>query len=330
MLDCSLIIIFAFILDLVLGDPVYKFHPVRLMGITIAFCEDMLFRVRFNNIFGGAFLSIFVNLFFSFVYVTVFILLEKYFSVYISYVFSVYIVYSCISLKDLLKHANNVVSELNFSLEKGRNAVQMLVGRNATLLDKKGIIKATVESIAESFVDGVLSPIFCFFIGSVIGIAFGVNPAVLGVVCMIIQRSTNTIDSMIGYKNLRYINFGTVGARLDDILNFIPARLSIFIIAFASAILKLNYCECLKIAFRDRLKHASPNSAHSEAAVAGALGIQLGGPTIYMHGTVDKPFLGDSVNDIKLLDILIVGRLIKISSIISILLFCLLMLTILV
>ena len=323
MFDCTLIIIvLAFIMDLTLGDPVYKLHPVRLMGNTITFCENILFRLNLNTVFGGAVLTIFILLFFPIIYILIFFLLKENLSVYLSYIFSIYVVYSCISIKDLLKHADKVVSELNYSLDRGRKAVQKIVGRNAELLDKEGIIKAAVECIAESFVDGIFSPLFWFVIGVFFGVIAEIEPVIVATIFVVIQRSVNTIDSMIGYKNAKYINFGTFGAKLDDALNFIPARLSIFIIAAASVLLRLNYCNCLKIAFRDRLKHTSPNSAHSEAAVAGALEIQLGGPTTYMHGTIDKPFLGDKINDIKLLDILIAGRLIKTAGIISVFVFC--------
>ena len=323
MFECALIIILSFALDLFLGDPVYKYHPVRIIGSTVIFCENILFRCKLNTVLGGTVLTIFSVLFFSSIYTLIFLSLQANLTIYVSYVFTIYIVYSCISLKDLLKHSNKVASNLNISLDKGQKSVQKIVGRNAHLLDKDGIIKATVECIAESFVDGILSPFFWFTIGACLGRIIGYNPLLIAGICVIIQRITNTIDSMIGYKNAKYINFGTFGAKLDDILNFIPARLSIFIISIASAILKLNYCNCLKITFRDRLKHASPNSAHPEAAVAGALEIQLGGPATYIHGTVDKPYLGDNINKTKLLDILIAGNLIKTSSFIAISLTCL-------
>jgi adenosylcobinamide-phosphate synthase len=326
MFECALIIILSFTLDLLLGDPVYRYHPVRIIGNSIAFFEGILFRWKQNTLLGGVILTLIIVILFPLIYVLIFLLLETNLSVYISYIFSVYIVYSCISLKDLLKHANKVVSELNYSLDRGRKAVQMIVGRNAELLDKEGIIKATVECIAESFVDGILAPAFWFVAGGFIGILVGIEPVIVATIFVITQRSVNTIDSMIGYKNAKYINFGTFGAIFDDILNFIPARVSIFIIAIASAILRLDYCNCLKIGLRDRLNHASPNSAHSEAAVAGALGIQLGGPTTYIHGTVDKPFLGDKINKIKLLDILVTGKLIKTASVVSIIIGCIILL----
>ena len=197
----------------------------------------------------------------------------------------------------------------------------MIVGRNADLLSFKGIIKATIESIAESFVDGVLSPFFWFTLGAFVGIIFDMdNLLPLCVVFVLFQRIINTLDSMVGYKDKKYILFGRCSAKIDDFLNFVPARLSLFIIATAAFILDLDYRNSIKIAMRDRLKHPSPNSAHPETAVAGALRIRLGGPTYYLSGKIEKPFLGDDLEKINESKIIMAIKLIAASSFISLLL----------
>ncbi len=326
MLSCVSVLIIAFIIDVLVGDPVYRLHPVRIIGNLISFLEKRLYGLSVNKIFSGFILTIAVILIIVSVYLAFYYLLDNYVSVYLGYLLSIYAVYSCISLKDLIKHSQEVVAALNTSLKRAQEKIQAIVGRNAALLNKDGIIKATIECIAESFVDGILSPLFWFTIGAILGNILELNPLFFAVVFTLIQRVVNTIDSMIGYKNNKYILFGRFGATFDDVLNFIPARLSIIIISVASAFLRLKYSHAFKTALRDRLKHASPNSAHSEAAVAGALGIQLGGPTIYLHGKVDKPFLGDKINNVNINHISIAGKLIAISSVISLFLFSCIML----
>ncbi len=319
MITCSLVLIIAFILDITIGDPVYILHPVRLIGNFIALAEKKLFKMKMNSFQGGLILVISVILVSTLSFTILFYILCL-FSKLAATVFSIFTLYSCIALGDLLKHSNGIYKSLEISTEKAQDKVQMIIGRNAKLLNKEEIIKATVESIAESFVDGILSPIFWYTAASIFAYYSDLNTLVAGTIAVIIQRSVNTIDSMIGYTSEKYILFGKCGAKLDDIINFIPARLSIPIIAITAVVLKLNYRNCLKIAFRDRLNHKSPNSAHPESAVAGALGIKLGGPTIYSYGTVNKPYIGDELNKIRTYHIKKVEKLIIVSSLITILL----------
>ena len=271
-----------------------------------------------NGVWGGLILVISVILVSTFSFSMIFYILNLFTLKITVTILSIFTIYSCISLGDLLKHANKIYKSLAISIDKAQEDVQMIVGRNAKLLDKEGIIKATIESIAESFVDGILSPLFWFTLTSIFAFYSDFNPLLTGTIAVIIQRSINTVDSMIGYKNDKYILFGRCGAKLDDIINFLPARLSILIITIAAAILRLNYKNCLKIALRDRLNHKSPNSAHPESAVAGALGIRLGGPTIYCYGTVKKPYIGNDLNKIEKNHIKITEKLIIISSFILI------------
>ena len=322
MSDGIIILISAFILDCILGDPVYKMHPVRLIGHLIMFLEKILYPLKLNKVFSGFILTVAAIIIVSSVYSIIYLIIYLYIPYCFSVLFNIYIVYSCISLKDLTAHAKKVFSSLSISLSQARKDVQMIVGRNAELLDKTGIIKATVECIAESFVDGIISPFFWYTIGILTALIHTDSAIYLSVLFVLLQRTVNTLDSMVGYKNEKYMFFGRFSAKLDDLLNFIPARLSIFIIPIAALFLKMDYSQCFKTAMRDRLNHSSPNSAHSESAVAGALGIQLGGPTTYNHGTVDKPYLGRKINEIKPEHIFKTIKLISVSSLISLAFSC--------
>lgn len=317
----------AFCLDCLFGDPVYKLHPVRLIGNLIKFFEEFLYDVKLNKILTGFFLLfsvvVAVSAIFIFFYY-IFILLHP---KYAPYLLSIFLFYSCISLKDLIKHSLKILRALKKSLTEARKETQNIVGRDVNYLDRDGILKAIVESVAESFVDGVLSPFFWYLIGSLINIiVFKKTSLLLPILFVLIQRTVNTLDSMVGYKNEKYNLFGRLSAKTDDVLNFIPARLSVLIIVMAAFLLRLDYRNSLKIAFRDRLNHKSPNSAHPESAVAGALGVQLGGPTIYPYGKVNKPYLGDKVKELEIEDTSIAMQLIKISSYISLLLSSLILL----
>ena len=321
MLTCIIILIIAFILDCILGDPVYKFHPVKIIGNLITYLEKRLYHLNIDKLISGFILAGSVISIIISGYIFVYFLLENYLSKHLAYLLNIYLAYSCISLKDLIMHSRKVSAALSISLTEARKEVQMIVGRDANFLSFRGIIKATIESIAESFVDGVLSPFFWFTVGALAGIIFNTNlSSLLCIVFVLLQRIVNTLDSMVGYKDNRYILFGRFSAKTDDFFNFIPARLSIFIIAAAAFFLHLDYRNSIKIAFRDRLKHASPNSAHPEAAVAGAFGIRLGGPTYYQWGKVDKPFLGDNLKKIDKAQIITATKLIAVSSCISLLL----------
>jgi adenosylcobinamide-phosphate synthase len=156
----------------------------------------------------------------------------------------------------------------------------MIVGRDTANLDEAGIVCATVETVAENITDGIISPLIYFALG--------------GPVAAITFKAVSTMDSMIGYKNERYQHFGTCAARLDDLLNFIPARITAFILIPLAAFITGNNCKkAFQIATRDRLKHESPNSAHGEAAMAGALGIRLGEGAFYNGVFSSRPYLGD-------------------------------------
>nr|WP_330386105.1 adenosylcobinamide-phosphate synthase CbiB [Pseudobutyrivibrio sp. 49] len=187
------------------------------------------------------------------------------------------ITYQCIAAKSLYVESMKVYKALDQEgLEAGRKAVSMIVGRDTASLDEKGVIKAAVETVAENTSDGVIAPLIYLAIGGpVLGIAY---------------KAINTMDSMVGYKNDKYMDFGRAAAKLDDVVNFIPSRISAVLIILSCLFLGKDYSflEACKIFFRDRFNHASPNSAQTESACAGALGLQLAGPASYFGKLVEK------------------------------------------
>ena len=246
---------------------------------------------------------------------------------WIAIAFDVFMVYSCIALHDLLKHAKPIAEALDRNdLPEARKAVQRMVGRDAAVLDAHGVARAAVESVAEGFLDGVFSPLSWYVFGAACAFLAHLSPLPWAVTAMLVYRTTNTLDSMVGHQNERYLHFGRVSARLDDVLNFIPARLSVPVLFMASFVCGLNSRAGWKTALRDRLKHPSPNSAHPESFAAGALGIRLGGPLQYPDGMVEKPWLGDGSPDATSKDILSVRRLVLCAGWISMLVFVVLLL----
>ena len=191
------------------------------------------------------------------------------------------------------------------TLESARKAVSMIVGRDTQVLDETGVTKAAVETVAENFSDGVFAPMLYAAIG--------------GPVLGLIYKAINTMDSMIGYKNDRYMWFGTAAAKLDDIANFIPARISALLLIAASAVCGKSYdaAGALRIWKRDRTNHKSPNAAQTESAAAGSLGLQLAGDAQYFGKVVRKPFIGDKTREIEAFDIVRVNRLMTAASFIG-------------
>ncbi len=188
------------------------------------------------------------------------------------------------------------------TIESARKAVSMIVGRDTAVLDGTGVTKAAVETVAENFSDGVIAPMLYAAIGGpVLGLTY---------------KAINTMDSMIGYKNDRYMWFGTAAARLDDIANYVPSRISAILLIAASAISGKNYdaSRAFRIWKRDRFNHKSPNAAQTESAAAGSLGLQLAGDAQYFGRIVSKPFIGDKIRDIEAYDIVRVNRLMTVAS----------------
>jgi adenosylcobinamide-phosphate synthase len=294
---------FAYILDLAIGDPRQLPHPVRGIGWAIEKTEGMLRgkNVKKEKIAGVALTIVIVGLTYALFYVINKLLLNPDLPVigrYLALVILVYLASTTVSTRELVRSGESVMTSLNSEdIEKARKELGMIVGRDTTSLDKKGILRATIETLSENTSDGIVAPLFYFALG--------------GLPLAMTYKAINTLDSMVGYKNEKYKNFGWASARLDDIVNYIPARLTgglIFISTFilstieklkrflkpgSSRLNSLNSLNSLNIMFRDGKKHASPNSGIPEAAMAGALGVQLGGPSFYGGAMIEKPFIGE-------------------------------------
>ncbi|MBF0242119.1 MAG: cobalamin biosynthesis protein CobD [Desulfamplus sp.] len=275
------LILAAYSLDMVLGDPRWlnPIHLIVLMGRAISFFEPRFRRLIKSEFISGVIFALFLIALAwlaAFTLIRLFAIVHPYFGT----VIQVILLFFCLSARTLEQAASEVKDALtNQGLEAGRLKVSMIVGREVKYLDETGVIKATVESVAENFVDGFLSPILFAVVGG--------TPAAVA------YKMVNTLDSMVGYKNDKYLLFGRASARIDDAANFIPARVSVIIISIAAAILSAKRgVSALNTAIKEGKDHKSPNSGYSEAAFAGALRVKLGGPNYY-HGTlVDKPYIG--------------------------------------
>jgi adenosylcobinamide-phosphate synthase len=222
----------------------------------------------------------------------------------------IFIGFYCLSARSLVDEALKVYKRLKEEdLVGARKALAMIVGRDTEILTDKDVICAAVETVAENITDGIVSPLFYLALG--------------GPVAAVAFKAVSTMDSMIGHKNDRYRHFGTFAARLDDVLNFVPARVTgFFLIPFVALILRHQAKNSLRMTLRDRLQHESPNSAHSESAMAGALGIQLGGGACYDGVFIPRPLLGDSLRPAVLKDIVYASHIAIGVSLLATLLSC--------
>lgn len=276
----------AFILDLIFGDPEKITHPVQIIGKIITFLEKRLYGKK-GSFIGGAILNILVvaSTFFAMDFLIKLTKINKVFEI-----IEIYLMYTVFSVKSLAREGKRVYGIVKLgNLKVAREKLSYLVSRDTEKMDKLMIIRSTMETISENMVDGVIAPMFYMFLG--------------GLPLAMTYKAINTLDSMVGYKNERYARFGMFSAKLDDVVNFIPARISGIFIAMASYILRYNYKNAWKIFKRDRKNHASPNSAHPESAVAGALGVQFGGKVSYFGKEVKKPTIGDKSKEFRLDDI---------------------------
>jgi len=324
MTRCALLLIAAVILDRILGDPAYRLHPVRLMGKTIQTLEGHIRSWKFPALWGGVLLVAVSLVIWMGGLLCLYAILA--FSGAAVWLLTLYLVYSCIAFRDLAHHIKPIIFAVKGNeLKTARELLQKVVGRDTTVLDWTGIIRAAVETTAESLVDGFLSPLFWFFVAAAAGSLLGASPCVTGGVGIVSYRLINTLDSMVGYRNDRYILFGRFAARLDDVMNFIPARLSLLFLFFAALVLKMDARAGLETARRDRLRGASPNAAHPESFVAGALHIQLGGPTRYAFGETVKPYLGPADSPPRLPAIEASLRLVSVSGYLAVSVFSLIL-----
>ncbi|MCK4401844.1 cobalamin biosynthesis protein CobD [bacterium] len=297
-------IIFAYILDLLIGDPRWLPHPIVLIGKVIEILEKGITKVITNKKVAGiilVFLVVVGTYFFVFILIGLAARLHWILGVMVS----IYFIFVSLSIKDLAVETNRVYTSLNRNnLSLARKNLSRIVGRDTEDLNEREIIRASVETVAENTVDGIISPLFFAFIG--------------GAPLAMAYKAINTLDSMIGYKNKRYIDLGWAAAKLDDIANFIPARISMALIPIASFICRKGFRSSIRIILRDRKKHASPNSGIPEAAFVGALGIRLGGTSCYEGKLVEKPCIGDAEKPLELLDIKDSIRIMYVCSALSI------------
>lgn len=298
----------AYILDLIFGDPQNIIHPVQIIGKMISLGEKILLKEKSGSrykFFAGIILNIFV------VSITYGLTCLIYKSSKTSGVFTlieIYLMYTVFSVNSLAREGNRVYNILKEgNIEKARKDLSYLVSRDTETMDEKMIIRSTMETISENTVDGIVAPMFYMFLG--------------GLPLAMTYKAINTLDSMVGYKNEKYMDFGKFSAKIDDIANFIPARITGFLIVAASMILRYNYKNSLKIFIRDRKNHSSPNSAHAEASVAGALGVQFGGRVSYFGKEADKPTIGDKIKDFELEDIKKNIKIMYATSFLSLVLF---------
>ncbi|MHB9155601.1 MAG: adenosylcobinamide-phosphate synthase CbiB [Endomicrobiales bacterium] len=267
----------AFALDLLVGDPRWIPHPVRGMGWLIRKWEPAFRMISGNTRLAG---FLFAAAIVSVSWSVTFTVIHLWDGLYV--LLSALLVYTSFAIKDLRDESMDVCRALECNdIELAREKVGMIVGRDTHQMDRQEIIRATVETVAENTVDGIISPIFYAFVG--------------GASLALAYKAVNTLDSMVGYKNDRYRDFGYASAKMDDAANYIPARFAALIMPLASFLSGKNALSALRTVLRDGGKSLSPNSGIPEAAVAGALGIRLGGVNYYQGVPVLKPTLGSGV-----------------------------------
>ncbi len=273
----------ALLLDLLIGDPVFALHPVRLIGRLAQKTEGYLQAKPYNKTAAG-FIGVLIVT--SLPLLLLILLLKA--AVYVPYgktAVEIVVVYFSVALKDLVRHGIRVEKALEKGdLEIARRMVSFLITRDTGSMDKKGVIRAAVESLSENGNDSVIAPVFW-------GIFLGA-PGIL------VYRTVNTLDAMWGYRTERYIDFGKAAAVTDDILNFIPSRLAGLLICLSAPIAGGSIKNGLRIMTRDHGNVMSPNAGYPEAAAAGVLGIVLGGPGIYFGERVDKKPMGEETAEI--------------------------------
>lgn len=294
-------ILLGFILDMILGDPYDLPHPIRLIGNTISDLEKILRKIMPNHERTAGIILAVIVLCLSTIIPSIILFLCYAINIWIGIIVESIMCYYLLAAKNLKDESMKVyraISEEDIS--KARQAVSMIVGRDTDVLDENGIVKAAVETVAENTSDGVTAPMFYIMLG--------------GATAGFFYKAANTMDSMIGYKNDKYINFGRFAAKLDDILNFIPSRITALIMIVSAFILGLDGKNAWKIWRRDRFNHASPNSAQTEAVCAGALDIMLAGDAYYFGKLYKKKTIGDNIRPVENEDIRRANRLMYCSA----------------
>lgn len=299
----------GYIIDLIIGDP-YSFpHPVRYIGKLIKVTENKIRNIAKTDkglkIGGFVLWTITVGL----TYLVTYMIVKLFSFIPGGYIIAnSVLIYTTLATKCLKDEAIKIYNVLKTGdIEKSRTQLSYIVGRDTTDLDEGEIIRATVETVAENTVDGIIAPMFYAFIG--------------GAPLAMAYKAINTLDSTVGYKNEKYKDLGFASAKIDDVANYIPARIAVLLMSIGSLLLGYDYKKASQIAVRDRKNHKSPNCAYPEGAVAGALGVQLGGTNIYFGQVVYKPTIGDKIREIEIEDIVKTNKIMYATSLTSMVIF---------
>ncbi len=289
----------GFLLDCILGDPEWLYHPVRLIGRFISFTERRL-RARGGNLFVSGCILTSLTVLVTILTSALILRLLHLLGPVPHFAGMVILNWMGLAARSMCIEARHVQQALSRGLTEGRRQIARIVGRDTETLSEEEIIKAAVETVAENTTDGVISPMFYSAIG--------------GPVLLWAFKAASTLDSMVGYKNEKYLQLGCCSARLDDVLNYIPARITGPLMALAAIPAGLDARNAFRILRRDHARHQSPNCAYSESAAAGALHIQLGGTHNYFGRPVVKPTIGDADRPADKRDILSACRLLYLCS----------------
>ncbi|MCR4436339.1 MAG: adenosylcobinamide-phosphate synthase CbiB [Clostridiales bacterium] len=313
-------VLIAYTIDILIGDPYWMPHPVRFIGWLISKTEKGLRSLAEKDLEvpgadkaqverrAGAILAFFV-ITVTFLLVGAIVWAAYLVSPILFHIANIYFIYSALATKCLGDEAGKVYDVLvKKDITAARERLAMLVGRQTDGLDEKEIIRGVVETTAENTTDGIISPLFYALIGSLFG---------MGAPLVYAFKAISTLDSMVGYMNEKYMNFGRVSAKIDDAANYLPARFTGLIIPVAAFFCGKNMKRSFYIMRRDRRNHKSPNCAYAEAAVAGALGIKIGGTNVYFGQVVEKPTIGDPDKELEPADIKDTVRLMYVASLLS-------------
>ncbi|HEY5585650.1 MAG TPA: adenosylcobinamide-phosphate synthase CbiB [Ruminiclostridium sp.] len=311
-MEILIAVLIGFILDLIFGDPLWLPHPIRLIGFLISTGEKIIRKVfpetKKGEFLGGAVLTILVTAVSFFVPLLILYLASN-LNIYLKLAIHSIFCYQILATKSLKTESMRVYYHLiEKDMVNARKYLSWIVGRDTQNLNEEEITKAAVETVAENTSDGVIAPLIFIVLGG----------APLG----FLYKAINTLDSMIGYKNDKYLFFGRFAAKLDDAVNFLPAIISAYIMIAASFITGLDYKNAYKIYKRDKRNHSSPNSAKTESVCAGALNVQLAGDAYYFGRVVKKQTIGDRNRTIQIEDIELTNRLMYATAIIAVVLLC--------
>ncbi len=310
----------GFLLDCMFGDPVWRYHPIRVIGNLISVLEKGLRKLLCSQIpvseqekknrrevlAGGILWILTVSL--SFLVPAVLLFAARKIHPAVRFLLETFWCYQIFAARCLVGESKKVYQKLKEDdLPGARKAVSMIVGRDTENLTAEGVTKAAVETVAENTSDGVTAPLLFLLIGG----------APLG----FLYKAVNTMDSMLGYKNEKYLYFGRIPAKMDDVFNYIPARLTAWFMIVAAFLTGMDGKNAWKIYLRDKRKHASPNSAQSEAVCAGALDVQLAGDAVYFGKVYKKDYIGNAIRKIEPEDILRAGKLMYMTTILMMVVF---------